>query len=125
MAEIWNGRFEDHYYLHTEVPDISTNTSAGYVVAPHDGYITKVYSALAGAITVGDAELTVSVGGTDLTNGVITIATSGSAAGDSDSCTPTGNNKVTAGQAIKIMSNGGSTDAAMARCTIEIKKNLA
>ena len=124
MAEIWNDRFEEDYYLETEVPNISTNTSAGYVVAPHDGYVTNIWSTISGAITVGNAELTVSIGGTDLRDGVITIAYSGSAAGTVDQCTPTGDNKVLAGQAIKIMSNGGSTDAALARLTIEIKKNL-
>jgi hypothetical protein len=122
VQEPWNSRFEDYYVLVTEVPDISTQNSAGYIVVPVDGYVVKAYSVIAGAITGGDAEVTLSDGTTNFTNGVITIANSGSAAGDVDSCTPTANNEVSAGDIIKAISDGGSTNAVLARITLVVKK---
>lgn len=50
----------------------------------------------------------------------MTIDKAGSAAGTIDSCIPTALNTVTAGQAIEIITNGGSTDASKAVIIIEI-----
>jgi len=122
VQEPWNSRFEEYYTLNLEVPDISTQNSAGYVGVPIDGYVVKAYSVIAGAITGADADITLSDGTTDMTNGVITVANSGSAAGDVDSCTPTANNEVTAGDVIKAISDGASTNAVLVRITLVIKK---
>jgi hypothetical protein len=122
VQEPWNSRFEDYYTLELEVPDLSTENSAGYVAVPIDGYVVKAYSVLAGAVTVGNATITLSDGTTNMTNGVITVAYSGSAAGTVDSCTPTANNEVSAGDIVKAISNGGSTDACLVRIVLVIKK---
>jgi hypothetical protein len=55
-----------------------------------------------GVVSTADITITASIGGVGVTNGVVTIATAGSAAGDVDSATPTAANTVTAGQAIKL-----------------------
>lgn len=105
--------------LTCRLDDVSTASSV-YVVAPIAGTVSKIYSVLQGAITVADSVVTASIGGVNLTNGSLTVAQSGSAAGDVDSCTPTANNTVSAGQAIKITTDGASTTAAALLLTIVI-----
>lgn len=106
------------------VADISTASSADTIACPYSGTIKKVVSTLQAAITVADAVLTTKIGtpgaGTAITNGVITIATAGSAAGDIDTATPTAANAITEGQLLSVISDGGSTDAAAAYVTFYI-----
>jgi len=106
-------------FLRGEIADISSAAST-WVVSPVAGDITGITTVIDGAITVGDAAITFEIGGTPVTGGGITIAYSGSAAGTVDSATPSAANTVTAGQVIEIITDGGSTDAAMAVVTLEI-----
>lgn len=108
-------------YITCALTDISTASSA-YVVAPFAGTITKIYSVIDAAITGANATITPSIGGVSITGGAITIAQSGSAAGDVDSCTPSAANTVNAGQAIKIESDGASTNTCKAEFTIVIQR---
>jgi len=115
-------RFDlNQYFLTAYIADVS---SAGqiYVVAPDGGRIVKAYSALNGAIGTADVDLTLKIGGTAVTDGVITIATASSAAGDVDSCTPTAANNVTAGQAIEIETDGASTNTVAVMVTLIIER---
>ena len=105
--------------LTTRIDDISTASSA-WVVSPVAGTISKIYSVISGAITSGAAVLTAEIGGTAVTNGVLTVAVSGSAAGIIDSATPSAANTVTAGSAIEIATDGGSTNSVSAVITFEI-----
>mgnify|MGYP003134312780 FL=1 len=105
--------------LTTRIDDISTASSA-WVVTPVAGTISKIYSVISGAITSGAAVLTAEIGGTAVTNGVLTVAVSGSAAGIVDSATPSAANTVTAGSAIEIVTDGGSTNTVSAVITFEI-----
>lgn len=109
------------YFLNAYIADVSTAGQI-YVVAPDDGYIVEAYSALNGAITIGNATLTLKIGGTAVTGGTITIATAGSAAGDVDSCTPTAANYVTKGSTIEIETDGGSDTAAAVMLTLVIRR---
>lgn len=95
------------------------NATSVWVVAPLAGNITKIYSVIDAAFDV-DTTVTASIAGVSVTNGVITITASGSAAGDVDSCTPTAAYAVTAGQAIKLLSSGAGTTVGAATFTIEI-----
>ena len=98
--------------------DLATAHSR-FVVAPLAGTITKIYSVLDKAVATTDTILTSKIAGTNVTNGAITIAHSGSAAGTVDVATPSGANTVTAGQAIEIAGNGGTnTTTAHANITI-------
>lgn len=100
--------------------DIATlNTVTDYfIVMPHTCTIDKVYTVIDAAVATADKTLTLSIGGVAVTNGVITVTSAASAAGDVDSCTPTAANSVTAGAALKIAATGGSTGDARCHVTI-------
>lgn len=78
-----------------------------YLVAPHAGNITKIWTVIDGVVGTADITITAAIGATPVTNGVVTITQSGSAAGDVDSATPTAARAVTAGQAINFTVTGG------------------
>jgi len=109
------------YFLTAEIDDVSTSGQI-YIPVPDDGKIIKIMSALGGAITGADAGLTAKIGGTAVTGGTITIANSGSAAGDVDTCAPTAANQVVEGQAIEIETDGASTNAVAVGITVVIRR---
>ena len=94
------------------IADIST---AGQIYIPipdeFNGDVVEIRTVLGGAISGADATITPKVIGTAMTNGVITVAQSGSAAGDVDTSRPTGANTVRAGEAVEIETDGASTGA--------------
>ena len=105
------------------VPDIST-LSTGFVVSHFAGTITDWYCALEAAITAVDAVLTLEVNGSTPTTGSsLTVAWSGSAAGDIDSDTTVdGANTVAVGQLLSVGTNGASTNTAREICTVAISR---
>ncbi len=115
----WTVGKTNKFFLTVSLADISTASSC-WVVSPYAGNITKIYSVTDAAITTADAVITASIAGTPVTGGVITVTQSGSAAGDVDSCTPSAARTVTAGQAIKLTTNGASDTTCKAEFTIEI-----
>ena len=106
-------------FINGEIADVSSAASS-WTISPVSGTITKIWTVLEGAITVGDAAITFELAGTPITDGGITIANAASAAGDIDSATPSAANTVTVGQAIEIITDGGSTDAAKATVLFEV-----
>lgn len=80
-----------------------------FLVSPHAGAISKIYSVIDGPVGTADITITASIGATPVTGGVVTIATANSAAGDVDVATPSAANVVTAGQAIKLTVAGGGS----------------
>jgi hypothetical protein len=103
--------------LNAYLADVST-ASTVYVVIPFACTITKVSSAIAVAITVANSIVTIS-NNADASMGTITIAFTGSVAGDVDTLTPASNNTFTAGQRMKITTDGGSTTVSPTHFTIE------
>lgn len=97
--------------LNTILTDVSTASDV-YIVVPFACTVTKCYSALQATINTADSVVTLKIGATPMTGGTMTITASGSAPGDIDSCTPTANNTLTAGQVITIDTDGGSTGTA-------------
>src|SRR5579885_2599203 len=91
-----------------DIADLSADATY-YMVCPYAGTITKIYSVIDGAVSTADATITAKIGSTAITNGVITVTSSGSAAGDVDSCSPTAANVVTAGSAINLVVAGGGS----------------
>jgi len=91
-------------------PDISTASSV-YIPIPVACTINTVYTCLQAAITTANATLTVR-NNSDTSMGTITVTQSGSAAGDVDSVTPASNNTFTAGQRMRIQSDGASDTTA-------------
>ena len=102
----------------SDLKDIST-ASETFVISPHAGTLKAAYSIIDGAITGGDAVLTIKIGGSSA--GTITIANAGSAAKDVDSNTAL-STAVAAGQAIEIETNGGSTNTRKANITLVIER---
>lgn len=106
--------------LNVHHDDISAAASH-WVVAPIAGAIVGFSSVIDAAIATADVVLTLEIGGVAVTGSALTIAFSGSAAGDTDSVVPSAANVVTAGQAIEVISDGGtSTSGAHAHCSLLI-----
>lgn len=106
-------------YLNYEIADINTAASY-YVVAPLGGTISKIWTVLHGATSSADTTIKLQLNNVDVTNSTVTIAQSGSAAGDVDSATPSGANTVAQGGAIEIVCGGeGASTVAVTVC-IEI-----
>jgi hypothetical protein len=101
----------------TSLVDVST-ASTVYVVLPVACTVTKVSSVIANAITIANSVVTV-FNHSDVSMGTITVAFSGSAAGDIDTLTPASNNTFTAGQRIRISTDGASTTACQISFTVE------
>lgn len=80
-----------------------------YLVSPHAGTISKIYTVTDGAVGTADITVTGRIGSTAITNGAVTIATTSSAAGDVDSATPTAANTITAGAALNFVVAGGGS----------------
>lgn len=99
------------------IDDVSTAGQV-YIAPGFRGRITEIYSVLNGAIGTANAGLTAKISGTAVTGGTITIAYSGSAAGDLDSCTPTGANDFTATDVIEVETDGASTNTIRVFLTI-------
>ena len=106
-------------YLTYTIPDIST-AGSHFVVTPIAGDIAKIFSTINNAISSANCALTFEIAGTLVTNGAITVAHSGSAAGTVDSYTPSGQKTLTAGQAIEIITDGGSSTACRGTITFEL-----
>ena len=105
--------------IQTTVTDISTAGSA-FVAAPIDGTLGFIQTCINGAISGADAVLTAEINGVAVTGSSITIANSGSAAGDVDSAVPTAANDVSIGDTIEIITNGASTGTVSAVVNIHI-----
>lgn len=91
------------------IADVSSAETV-YIPITNAGTVTKVVTVLEGAITVANAVVTPkNSAGSSM--GDITVAFSGSAAGDIDTLTPASNNTVAANSFITIETDGGSTDA--------------
>jgi hypothetical protein len=102
--------------------DLSTSSSV-FVASPWRGTIKRVYSVIANAITTADGSASLSVDGTAVTGSTITVTQSGSAAGDVDSCIPTGANSVNEGDTIQITTTGACDTTCITTFTIVIERD--
>ena len=109
------------YFLTSTIADISTASST-YVAVPDGGKVIKIITALQGAVSGGNAAITFEIGGTAITGGGITVAHSGSAAGDIDTAEPTAANDVQEGGSIEMITDGGSTGAKKLGVTFVIRR---
>lgn len=111
----------NEYFLYGSIADISTADQI-YIPVPDGGRVVAVYSAIETAITVADAILTPKINGTAITNGAVTVAFTGAAAGDVDSSFPTAANSVSTGEAVEIETDGGSTTASQVDICVVIRR---
>jgi hypothetical protein len=109
------------YFLTSKITDISTAGST-FVPVPDDGRIIKIFTSIQNAITTANAALSFEIGGTAVTGGGITVTQSGSAAGDVDTAEPTAENSVNEGQAIEMITDGGSSTACECVVTFVIRR---
>jgi hypothetical protein len=102
------------------ITDVSTAETI-YIPIANAGTVAKVVTVLEGAIATADATLTAkNAAGTSM--GTITVAYSGSAAGDVDTLAPVSNNTVAANDAITIETDGASTTAQRIFFTITVDR---
>lgn len=104
----------------TAYEDDVCTAGAAYAVSPVAGTITKIYSVIHGTIGTANCTVTAAVQGGTAIPETITIAYSGSNAGDIDSCTPASNNTVTAGQRISLTTDGAGSNVVPCDYTILI-----
>ena len=109
---------EGSIWLSAELTDVSTASST-WVAAPFDGFVGRIKTILHGAIATADALVGLEIAGVDVTGGQVTIANSGSAAGDVDESESTALNVVTEGAAVEIDTNGASTNTISVTCMVE------
>tara|TARA_B100000989_G_scaffold298828_1_gene290255 strand:+ start:2319 stop:2711 length:393 start_codon:yes stop_codon:yes gene_type:complete len=109
------------YFLTVKMTDVSTSGSV-FVTVPDGGSVIKIMSVIDGAIGTADAVITPSIGGTNITDGAITVTQSGSGAGDVDTSEPTAANSVVEGDSIKLTTNGASSNTIAATFTIIIRR---
>lgn len=98
----------NEYALCLDIADGSADTTY-YLVAPHAGTVSAIYTVTDGAVGTADITVTAKIGSTAMTNGVVTIATAASAAGDVDVANPTAANTITAGAAMNFVVAGGGS----------------
>jgi len=110
------------YTLTVQMADLSTPGSV-YIPVPISGTITKISSAIGAVIATADSVVTGYIGATPITNGSLTVAYSGSAIGDVDSCSPSALNAVSAGNLITLTSDGGSTNTCPTTFVVTIQVN--
>ena len=109
------------YFLHAAIADISTASST-FVPVPDGGKIIKIITALQGAITSVNAGISFEIGGTAVTGGGITVAYSGSAAGDVDTAEPTAANDVSEDGTIEMITDGASSGTKKLNVTFVIRR---
>lgn len=113
----------NNVFLNAQILDVSTADQIYIPITDETaGEVIEIRTAIDGAITSVDAVITPKIGGVAMTNGAITIANSGSAAGTTDVSRPTSLRTVAAGDAIEIETNGASTGVRKLAVTIVIKR---
>lgn len=109
--------------LNAYMADVSAPSSVWIPIPTgFDGKVTEIRTCLGGAITGANSVVTAKVAGTAMTNGTITVAYSGSAAGDVGTCYPSSANAVAAGSAIEIATDGASSTTQPLYITVVITR---
>lgn len=113
------------YFLTARITSVAAANSRAFIAVPDDGRIVKIITVLEGVITTADAVITTQINNVAVTNGVITVAQSGSAIGDVDFVEPTGANKVTEGDNIEFEVTTAATGAQSLFITAIISRTAA
>ena len=109
------------YFLYGVINDVSTAQTVRIPV-PDAGKVIKITTVLGGTIATANATVTAKVNTTNITGGALTIAHSGSAAGDIDSVEPTAANNVVEGDFIALATDGASTNTHTLHFTIVVRR---
>ena len=109
------------YFITAKIANISTASST-FVPIPDGGKVIKIYTALQAVIATANGAITFEIGGTAVTGGGITVAYSGSAAGDVDTAEPTAANDVSEDGTIEMITDGASSGAKKLNVTFVIRR---
>jgi hypothetical protein len=101
----------ERFTLCATMADVSTASSV-YIPVPVDCTILGAYTCLQAAITTANSTLTFFRNSATSLGSSVTVTFSSSAAGDVDVFTATTNTSATAGEYIKVTSDGGSSGVA-------------
>ncbi len=108
-------------YLTLNLADVkSADASVYYLASPVAGKITNLLTALSAALATGNSTATVSIGGVNVTGGVVTMVQAASAAGQVNTAAPTALNTLAVGSSIAVTIGGTNTATAGATLTIEV-----
>ncbi len=88
-----------------------------WMTFPIAGNIVKIYTVIDETLGGSDTNMTFEIAGTPMTNSAIVITAVGSNGGDVDSSTPSAANTLTAGQALEVISDGGTSTTAICKLT--------
>ena len=106
--------------LHTRIDNVSTADTI-YIPMPYAGNVIKVTTVLEGTLVTADSTIDVkNSAGSSM--GTITVAFSGSAAGDLDSLVPVSNNVVTDDDYITIETDGASVNTRSLWITVVLER---
>lgn len=100
----------------------ATDAAVIRFASPVAGTIVKIQTVLNDALATGDATVTGAIGGAAITNGVVTITQSGSAAGDVDVATPTAAHTVAVGDLITLTVGGASSATGTFNAVVSIRR---
>ena len=103
------------HVIYAQVENVSS-TSVVYARAPFRGSIVKVGVVLSSAASTADATCTTSLAGTNITNGVVTVTQSGSAAGSVFTSTPSAANTCNEDDKIGFTFSGSGTAGGPVTC---------
>ena len=109
------------YFITAKITDISTAGST-FVPIPDGGNVIKIITSIKNAITTANAALSWEIGGTAITGGGITVAYSGSAAGDVDTAEPTAANDLSEDGTIEMITDGASSGTKILNVTFVIRR---
>lgn len=106
-------------YVTHVITDISTAGSS-WICPGVAGTINKITTVIGGAIATANCGLSFEIGGVAVTSGGITIAYSGSAAGDVGTSSPSANKTLTSSTPIEVITDGASTNTIKATIVFEL-----
>lgn len=107
--------------VYAQVANVSS-TSVVYSRAPFRGTVTKVGVVLSSAASTADATCTTSLAGTNITNGVVTVTQSGSAAGSVFTSTPSAANTCNEDDNIGFTFSGSGTAGGPVTCFAVVRR---
>ena len=111
----------NRYCLVVVLTDVST-ASSEFVTVPFNSTFVSAYGVLQNGVSVADSIVTFEKNAAVSFGSSMTVAQSGSAAGSVFSYTPSANQSMTAGQFIKVITDGASTTTAKLTVTLVLDK---
>lgn len=111
--------FDRDLFVSGVIPDVSTSSSI-YIAIPANCTVVGASSVLGGTIATANASITFFAGASSL-GSAMTVAYSGSAAGDVDTFTATSNQNIAGPSFIRVTTDGASDNAVPLYVTVQLR----